>query len=380
MEEIIRRIQSFAETAEDHERKALFTAIRATLISLEKPDDAVERIAVSPLELCAGKMGVDLQVFRNLSSSDGPLTLDELTNTTGADRHLLARVLRCLSSMNMVDQLAPEIFSANNVTRALQSPKGENFVEMYYQVLMPLFYELPKYLGRTSYTDPTGSSRLPFHDAVKWEGDPFTYTDAFPEKGALADSHMQFCGNNLTNWENVFSLMDPKTPPDDILFVDVGGGLGHQCARLRAHYPNLKGRMIVQDRKRVIDARAPTQGVEKMVHDIFEPQPILGARVYYMRGVLHDWPDDKCQKVLQNIATAMGSRSTLLIDEYVLPEMNVGRYATGLDMLMLASLGAQERTRSQWVDLVESVGLKVTDIKPHREGEYASLIVAVKAA
>ncbi|KAL5358189.1 O-methyl transferase B [Aspergillus floccosus] len=379
MEELIRQIKSFADTAADHERKALITALRNTSISLEKPDDTIERITVAPLELCGAKMGLDLQAFRLLSSSDGPQTLDELTSATGADRCLLARVLRYLTSMDMIDQVGPESFVANNVTRALQSPKGENFVEMYYQVLMPIFYELPKYLHKTSYADPSGNSRLPFHDVHNWEGDPFGYSDAFPDKGALADKHMQFCGNNLTNWANVFALMDQKTSPDDILFVDVGGGLGHQCARLRAHYPNLQGRMIVQDRKRVIDARPPNKGVEKMVHDIFDPQPIQGAKFYYIRGVLHDWPDDKCQKILQNIAMAMDSGSTLLIDEYVLPETNVHRYATSLDMLMLASLGAEERTRSHWGELVKSVGLKVVDIIPHREGEYASLIVAVRA-
>ncbi|GFF55247.1 LOW QUALITY PROTEIN: hypothetical protein IFM46972_10220 [Aspergillus udagawae] len=147
MEELVRQIRSFADTANDNERKALISTLRATSISLKKPDDTLERIAVAPLELCGAKMGVDLQVFRLLSSTDSPRTLDELTNATGADRRLLgqriptadqpqsdnklkARVLRYLTSTKMIDQLGSERFTANNVTHALQSPKGENFVEV----------------------------------------------------------------------------------------------------------------------------------------------------------------------------------------------------------------------------------------------------------
>jgi demethylsterigmatocystin 6-O-methyltransferase len=148
-----------------------------------------------------------------------------------------------------------------------------------YQVLTPIFYELPKYLSKNSYADPAGCPKLPFHEVHNWQGDPFTYSDAFPEKGALFDKHMEFCGNNLTNWANLFSLMDKNTSPDNVLFVDVAGGLGHQGARLRANYPDLQGRMIVQDRQRVIDAPTTAEGVERMVHDIFQPQPIKGGFV-----------------------------------------------------------------------------------------------------
>ncbi|KAJ5747633.1 uncharacterized protein N7511_009329 [Penicillium nucicola] len=380
MEEIISQITSFADTVKGSERKAFITALRTTSISLETPDETLERVAVAPLELCGAKMGLDLKVFKFLSSKDSPQTLDSLTETTGADRRLLARVLRYLASMKMIDQPEAEVFTANNVTRALDSPKGENFVEAYYQVLTPIFYELPKYLAKSSYADPAGCAKLPFHEVTNWQGDPFAYSDAFPEKGELFDKHMAFCGNNLTNWANLYALMDKQVAPDDVLFVDVAGGLGHQGARLRAQYPDLQGRMIVQDRQRVIDAPTTAEGVERMVHDIFQPQPVKGAKFYYIRGVLHDWPDAKCQEILQHIVDAMDSNSTVVIDEFVLPETNAQPYATSMDMLMLASLGAEERAGSRWEELLKSTGLKVVDIKPHRDGEYASLIVAVKEA
>ncbi|KAI3394825.1 hypothetical protein diail_2162 [Diaporthe ilicicola] len=49
-------------------------------------------------------------------------------------------------------------------------------------------------------------------------------------------------------------------------------GFSHQCAALAAAFPALRGRLVLQD----------------MAHDFFGPQPIKGARFYYLRNVLHD--------------------------------------------------------------------------------------------
>lgn len=64
----------------------------------------------------------------------------------------------------------------------------------------------------------------------------------------------------------------PETP----VYVDIGGGIGHQCAEFKAKYPNLPGRVILQDLPYSIENALSTPGVENMVHDFFQPQPIRG--------------------------------------------------------------------------------------------------------
>lgn len=59
-------------------------------------------------------------------------------------------------------------------------------------------------------------------------------------------------------------------------FVDVGGSIGHQCARLKAKYPDLPGRIILQDLPATIKAAKPIEGVEFMPYDFFTPQPVQG--------------------------------------------------------------------------------------------------------
>lgn len=66
---------------------------------------------------------------------------------------------------------------------------------------------------------------------------------------------------------------------------------------------------------------------------------LSGARIYYLRNVLHDWPDDKCVEILQNTKVGMEEQSVLLIDETALPERDAAPRAAQHDMEVLISLG-----------------------------------------
>jgi hypothetical protein len=62
---------------------------------------------------------------------------------------------------------------------------------------------------------------------------------------------------------------------DEVLVVDIGGGAGHDLLAFQAKYPDLKGRLVLQDVQYVVD-QVPDKlnGIETMVHDFNKPQPI----------------------------------------------------------------------------------------------------------
>ena len=84
-----------------------------------------------------------------------------------------------------------------------------------------------------------------------------------------------------------------------------------------------------------------------------------GARLYYIRDVLHDYPDDQCLVILQNLKAALRQDSIILIDEMIMPETDAPWQATQADLTMMASLGAMERTLKQWDALFGAAGLRV---------------------
>lgn len=51
---------------------------------------------------------------------------------------------------------------------------------------------------------------------------------------------------------------------------------------------------------------------------MFKPQTAAGAKFYYLRRILHDWPDAEFLTILANLKEAMQSDSKVLIDEGVL--------------------------------------------------------------
>ena len=85
----------------------------------------------------------------------------------------------------------------------------------------------------------------------------------------------------------------------------------------------------------------------------------LGAKFYYLRNILHDWPDAEAVTILRNVAAAMAPHSRVLVDDIVLPERGVHRYAAALDISMMAVMGSRERTGEQWEAVVEAAGLRV---------------------
>ena len=90
---------------------------------------------------------------------------------------------------------------------------------------------------------------------------------------------------------------------------------------------------------------------------------MLGARAYLLRDVLHNWSDAKSAKILSRVVEAMDPEySTLLIDDYVLPDTDAELRAAEMDILMWLHTSGLERTVSQWKSLFDSVGLELVRI------------------
>ncbi|KAL8921175.1 MAG: hypothetical protein Q9172_004137, partial [Xanthocarpia lactea] len=144
--------------------------------------------------------------------------------------------------------------------------------------------------------------------------------------------------------------------PNQVLFIDIGGGRGQICEAFKTRYPHLPGRVIVQDLPQTLAGATPPHGIETMPHDFFQPQPVKGAKIYYLRHVLHDWPDANCEAILKNLMEVMDEQSVLLVDDKVLPNVGASMVASALDLGMMMAFAAQERTEAQWGRLMDGVG------------------------
>jgi hypothetical protein len=76
-------------------------------------------------------------------------------------------------------------------------------------------------------------------------------------------------------------LIEGSKQDDDAVFlIDIAGGRGHDLEGLKQAHPNIRGKLILQDRPEVISLVELSPGLEKMTHDFNTPQPIKGTKHY----------------------------------------------------------------------------------------------------
>ena len=243
----------------------------------------------------------------------------------------------------------------------------------------PTFQEFPDFLKERKYKNINNMADTVHQKAWKCDTPAFVWIQQHPEMFNHFHEYMKVQHEGLPSWLSIYPI-EAETMgwnPEDPVFVDVGGNVGHQCAALKARFPDLPGKIILQDVPHAIEHAIPTAGVEATVHNFFEQQPVKGAKFYYMRNILHDYPDAKAVTILENIMAAMSNDSAILIDEMVLPDTGVHWEITTKDLTMMTVVGAQERTRDQWYALMELAGLTISKIYTYTPSLQESIIVAV---
>jgi hypothetical protein len=103
-----------------------------------------------------------------------------------------------------------------------------------------------------------------------------------PENSTLLRNfNIWMSGTHATHWLDWFPVEEEmikglKQDEKAVTMVDVGGSLGHELLELKKRYPELSGRLILQDLLETIKDVAETKVFEPVVHDFFTPQPIEG--------------------------------------------------------------------------------------------------------
>ncbi|KXJ92723.1 O-methyltransferase-domain-containing protein [Microdochium bolleyi] len=170
--------------------------------------------------------------------------------------------------------------------------------------------------------------------------------------------------------------------------VDIGGSAGHDAFVLARKFPELS--FTVQDLPQV----APV--FEKMLpedlksrvsfskHDMFQPQPVVGADVYMLKLIMHDYTDKYAIEILRAQIPALKPGSKLLVIEYigkaddveekksagdddksatagagaagqqvVETPRTIKNFGTATDLRMMALFNAKERAPGAWTKLLK---------------------------
>lgn len=143
---------------------------------------------------------------------------------------------------------------------------------------MPCLVATPQFLEDTKYQNPADVLHSAFQIAHKTDQPAFVWAMSKPKLLASFGQWMSVLHEGQKNWLDVFDFRKHAqgSDPNTVVFVDVGGGIGHQCALLKSIVPDLQGRVILQDLQMVIEHAISTPGVENTAVDFWTEQPVKG--------------------------------------------------------------------------------------------------------
>ncbi|KAI0839341.1 sterigmatocystin 8-O-methyltransferase [Hypoxylon sp. FL0890] len=364
-----------------HAKDEALQLSRQLTASLEQPENAAVDLAFSPFIAIAARIAVNLDLFKRILLHNGPITSQELASQSGAEELLIVRILRPLASVRFVKEVDERTWEATAITKAMATEEIAAGHRMVGEMIVGAATKAPKWFKEAGYRCPTDPRDGLMQYAFQTKLTTFQLFSSMPD--VLKDFNT-FMGNTMgarSYWVDWFpvkeQLLDGAVKKSTLL-VDVGAGKGHDLTAFYNKFPD-QGTLVLQDLAAVTaSVRGLDPSIELMTYDFFTEQPVKGARAYFYHHILHDWSDQKCLEILEQVTKAMKPRySKLLLHEMIIPDQGASTFHAMLDMTMMAFNAGMERTERQWEELLNQAGLEVVKFWPPLQEDADGIVEAM---
>jgi hypothetical protein len=284
---------------------------------------------------------------------EGPKSVAELAERTGAQPEQLSRLVRALAPIGL--------FTTDG-ERVSITPLGAVLSQKHPQSL----YDFACMWMETHY--------LPFHEllhgvrtgqpgADKHFGQPFlSWMAAEPQRAAQFSRAMAEVTSSLRT-----GMFDGYQLPAGPVVADIGGADGSVLVELLSRDEDPDRRGIVFDQPNVtptaeetLAAAGLTERVDVIAGDFFTAVPT--ANIYILGYILHDWDDESSRRILRTIATAAAPGARLLIVEGVVPPGDQPHLTKTIDLTMLGMVTGKERNEQEYRELLDSAGFTLDHV------------------
>jgi len=193
--------------------------------------------------------------------------------------------MRACTSTHLFEETSPFHYTHNNFSTIFLIPANRDMFKQMYDFLGQGVYMMPRFLEYTKHQNPTDYNNSAFQHGHQTSLGFWEYLKEVPERANIFNSGMQSLatvgGASRSAGPYPFDreLEAEDINETDVAIVDVGGGRGQALQAIKAAFPSLKGRMVLQDVRDVIeDAKAGIlpSFIEPMPASFFERQPIEG--------------------------------------------------------------------------------------------------------
>ncbi|MFC1886311.1 methyltransferase [Thermodesulfobacteriota bacterium] len=290
--------------------------------------------------------------------------VDELAELTATHADSLYRMMRALASVGIYKEHEDHVFGNTPMSESLMEGGLKSIALMFHSgwhsaAWNNLFYSIQ--------TGKPAFEKIHGEPIFNWLNNNPQALRVFNEANSIkaAKTHRLIV--------EVYDFKRFKT------ITDVGGGIGGLMVEILKANPHLSG--VVADLPETVSAiktRIPKSDIgdrmQVITIDFFKSIP-KGSDVYLLSHILHDWPDEKCIRILRNCKYAMSPHGKLLIVEGIIKQKNIFSIAKQLDLEVFLMGGGRERTEKEYGELLKQAGLSLAKVVS--TPDYISVIEAV---
>lgn len=163
--------------------------------------------------------------------------------------------------------------------------------------------------------------------------------------------------------------------------VDLGGGSGHLAIAACERYPNLRAAVlelprVIEFAREMAQLSSASDRIELIAGDFFGGQ-LPEADLYAVGQVLHDWSQEKIERLLAKVYARLPAGGGLLIAEKLLDEDKCGPLSGQLQSLnMLICTEGKERTLAEYTQLLQRAGFG--EVRGVLTGARVDAVLAIK--
>jgi hypothetical protein len=289
--------------------------------------------------------------------SEGSKSCDEIASATGANRKCLTRLTRALVALSVLAVDGDGRFRLTEIGASLQSGMPGSMRSM----ILTLGEEHYQAWGKLI---ESIKSDKPAFDEV-YQRPLFEY---LAQNSAAAHTFNEAM-TDMTSQVALATVLAYDFSRSRVV-ADIGGGHGVLLDSILRSNPSTTGILfdsehVIEGATRYIESNGVGDRRRSIGGDFFESIPV-GADIYILKNVLHDWSDDRAVRILKNCRCAMGPEAKLLVIEVVLPLTDEPVFGSLLDLNMLVMSGGRERTKDEYGRLFEESGFRLTQAIPTR--------------
>eukprot|EP01132_Coremiostelium_polycephalum_P001099 gene1099-1395_t len=312
------------------------------------------------------KVAVNHDIAKRLK--DGPKSVFDLAKEVNVDPHNLYRVIRALTSMGIFKEEEDDyVFSNSEISKVMYENEGWND------------------LLKLKCTDLFGSSWNTLPQVVATgeicclEGKKNVYElmESKPEVKHLFHKAMSTF--------NILQIIPIITDCDFNQFetiVDVGGSEGQLLLSILEMNKSISKAInfdldnVIKTNQTLDRSMYSPESIEKLQEvsgNFFHSVP-AGGDLYILKNILHNWSDQQCITILQNIGKELKPSSKIYVFETLINTKNAPQESILFDLDMLCIFNGKERTVKEMNELAKKSGLKLESVTLLSNNLYSRII------